>query len=72
MADELHAADMDGRHWPTYRPRRSIVARRLGQPAVIDGRYFRDGYMVREPLGRIVVMTVADFEAIYELAGLDG
>lgn len=70
MSDaELHVSDLDGKHWPRYRARRAVVARRLGGPTWIDGRYFRDGYLVRTR-GAVVVMTVADFEAVYELAGV--
>lgn len=71
MTLELHAAELDGRHWPTYRPRRAVAARRLGAPATIDGRMYRDGYLVRDETGRMVVVGVAEFEAVYELAGRD-
>jgi hypothetical protein len=71
MAVELHAADFDGRHWPTYRPRRSVAARRLGSPTCVDGTIHLDGYLVRDAHGVVGVMAVADFEAVYELASRD-
>lgn len=58
----------DTSRWPTYRPRRSVTAKRLSAPEVIDGRLYQDGYVVRGVDGRVVVMHVAEFEAIYELA----
>lgn len=70
-AVELHAADFDGRRWPTYRTRRSVAARRLGTPTCVDGVIHRDGYLVRDTSGHVVVMEVAAFEAVYELSSRD-
>lgn len=67
MVTDLRATELEG-PWPAYRPRQEVTARRLAGPAWIDGHYFRDGYLVRKETGRIVVMGVADFEAIYERA----
>jgi hypothetical protein len=61
--EEIHAE-----FWPTYRPRRSVAARRLPAPTTVGGTVYRDGYMVRDEHGHIGVMGVGDFEAIYELA----
>jgi len=63
--------DATANYWPTYRPRRSVCARRLGVPTWIDGHYYRDGYLVRDVHGHVSVVPVADFEAVYELAGRD-
>jgi hypothetical protein len=71
LSAELHLANLDGQRWPTYRPRRAVVARRLTGPTTIDGRMYRDGYLVRDETGRMVVVGVAEFEAVYELAGRD-
>jgi hypothetical protein len=68
MLNELHTTDLDGKRWPTYRPRRAVAARRLDGPTWLDGRFFRDGYLVRDERGLIAVVTVAAFEAVYELA----
>jgi hypothetical protein len=68
MLNELHTHDLDGKRWPTYRPRRAVAARRLDGPTWLDGRFFRDGYLVRDERGLIAVVTVAAFEAVYELA----
>lgn len=65
MVTDLRVSEFEG-PWPTYRPRRAVAARRLAGPAWIDGHYFRDGYLVRDDAGHIGVMSVADFEAIYE------
>lgn len=62
--------EIDTDHWPTYRPRRSVVARRLALPTTVAGRLHADGYMVRDAHGHVHVMNVADFEAVYELAGV--
>jgi len=72
MTLTLETDSIDASRWPTYRPRRAVVARRLAEPVWLDGRFFRDGYMVRDAGGRILVVPVADFEAVYELAGLAG
>jgi hypothetical protein len=66
VTEEVHSE-----FWPTYRPRRSVAARRLPAPSTVGGTVYRDGYLVRDEHGHIVVMAVADFEAIYELARLD-
>jgi hypothetical protein len=69
VLNELHTHDLDGKRWPTYRPRKAVAARRLDGPTWLDGRFFRDGYLVRDERGLIAVVTVAAFEAVYELAG---
>lgn len=65
----LDSTSVDARRWPTYRPRRAVAARRLSEPVWLDGRYYRDGYLVRDAGGHIVVVTAPEFEAVYELAG---
>lgn len=70
LASELANADFHPERWPTYRPRKSVAARRLSEPIALDGRLYRDGYVVRDAAGHLVVMAVADFEAVYELASL--
>lgn len=67
MVTDLRVSEFEG-PWPAYRPRQEVVAKRLARPAWIDGQFFRDGYLVRKETGRIVVMNVAAFEAIYEPA----
>lgn len=57
--------------WPTYRPRKTVAARRLDRPTTINGRMYTDGYLVRNEAGAMVVVSVAAFEAVYELAGRD-
>jgi hypothetical protein len=64
----LDSASVDARRWPTYRPRRAVVAHRLSEPIWLDGRYYRDGYIVRDAGGHFVVVTTAEFEAVYELS----
>ena len=66
--DHVHVDD-DARYWPAFRPRREIRARRVGHAFDFDGRFYRDGYVMRAADGRIVVLTVPEFEAIYEPAG---
>lgn len=68
VLNELHTDDLDGKRWPTYRPRRAVAARRLDGPTWLDGHFHRDGYLVRDERGLIAVVTVAAFEAVYELA----
>jgi hypothetical protein len=65
-----HATD-DARYWPTFRPRRHVRARRVGHAFDFDGRFYADGYVMRGADGRVVVLTVREFEAIYEPAGRD-
>lgn len=67
MLNEVHASELKADRWPTYRPRRAVVARRLDGPTWLDGRFYRDGYLVRDASGRFTVVHVAEFEAIYEL-----
>jgi hypothetical protein len=63
----LSTSDVRVDHWPAYRPRRQVVARRLAEPLWLDGQYFRAGYLVRTPDGHLAVMSVAAFESVYEL-----
>jgi len=51
--------------WDTYRPRDAVQAARLAGPYWLDGRYHRDGYLVRDDDGRVIVVDVAEFEAVY-------
>lgn len=71
MDAQVHVSALDCRHWPTYRTRRNVLARRLGTPTWVDGTYWRDGYLVRGVSGGVVVVSVAEFEAVYELAGMN-
>lgn len=68
MLNELHTQDLDAKRWPTYRPRRAVAARRLEGPTWLDGRFFRDGYLVRDTHGKFTVVGVSAFETVYELA----
>lgn len=70
MAIELNTPDLHAERWPSYRARHAITARRLTGPTWLDGRYHRDGYLVSDRKGRVSVVDVAAFEAVYELAGL--
>jgi hypothetical protein len=54
-------------YWPHYRIRRGVRARRVGHPFVLNGRMYNDGYIVRCPDGDFTVVTVAEFNAVYEL-----
>lgn len=62
--------NQDAHYWPTFRPRRHVKARRVGHAFDFDGRFYRDGYVMRGADGRVVVLTVLEFEAIYEPAGM--
>lgn len=69
MHEHVHATD-EARFWPTFRPRHAVKAKRVGRPFDFDGRFYRDGYILRGADGRVVVLTVLEFEAIYEPAGM--
>lgn len=62
--------DADAQFWPTFRPRHAVKAKRVGRPFDFDGRFYRDGYVMRGGDGRVVVLTVPEFEAIYEPAAI--
>lgn len=66
----LNSGDIRAERWPHYRARRQVVARRLAEPLWLDGQYFRNGYLVRGADGVMAVMSVAAFEAVYELEAL--
>ena len=63
----LESRQLQAERWPSYRPRRQVVAQRLHEPLWLDGDYHRSGYLVRTPDGHFAVMSVAAFEAVYEL-----
>lgn len=69
MHDHVQPAD-DATYWPSFRPRRQVRAKRIGRPFDYAGRFYKDGYLLRGGDGRVVVLTVAEFEAIYEPAGM--
>lgn len=69
MLNDIHTTELRADRWPTYRPRKAVAARRLDGPTWLDGRFFRDGYLVRDEQGRITVVAVSAFEAVYERAG---
>jgi hypothetical protein len=52
--------------------RRDVRARRIGHPFIFDSHLYRDGYVVRDNGDGYRVLTVSEFETIYELAGLNG
>lgn len=70
MHDHVNT-DVDTRWWPTFRPRRHVKARRVGEPFDFGGRFYDDGYVMRGSDGVIVVLSVREFEAVYEPAGRD-
>jgi hypothetical protein len=65
-----HVQVSDATFWPTFRPRHAVKAKRVAGPFDYGGRFYRDGYVLRGADGRIVVLSVAEFEAIYEPAGM--
>lgn len=57
--------------WPRYRARLDVHAKRIGRPFVHERHLYHDGYLVRQADGQVVVVSVAEFEAFYELSGRD-
>lgn len=72
MVESLALEPHGSEFWPRYRVRRDLRAKRIGRPFIFEHHYYRDGYLVRDSNGRYVVVSVADFDALYELAGLEG
>jgi hypothetical protein len=68
----IETTSVRAEHWPTYRVRLDVRARRVGHPFTFDHRLYPDGYIVHDQGGRVRVVSVAEFEALYELAGLTG
>lgn len=66
--DELELGHAE--RWPNYRIRRGIRAKRIGHAFVLHGHLYADGYVVRMPAGELAVVTVTEFEALYELSEL--
>lgn len=72
MLDSLAIEPHSSEFWPRYRVRRDLRAKRIGHEFIFEQHYYRDGYLVNDANGRFVVVSVADFDALYELAGLEG
>lgn len=70
--ENVAAGELHPEHWPSFRPRLDVRARRVGHPFTFEQRLYRDGYLVTLPEGGLAVVTVAEFEAVYELAGRHG
>jgi hypothetical protein len=68
VLNELHTDELRPERWPRFRPRKAVTAHRLPGPTWLDGHFHRDGYLVRDAEGKITVVGVSAFEAVYELA----